>query len=76
MLDAGQDLANGLAGSGALYGGNFQPSESLKALTFYGEGDLDDLPSAVRRTLTQAVSTVGDLPKAEIVDHSLSSGVW
>ena len=75
MISAGQDLATGLAASSILYGANFQPSESLKALTFYGEGDLEDLPATIKRKLTKAVSTVGDLPDVARVDHRLSSEV-
>lgn len=75
MIAAGQDLAAGLAGSCALYGANFQPSESLKALTFYGEGDLDELPMPIRRTLAAAAGAVGDLPEIAIVDRSLSANL-
>lgn len=62
LLRAGADLASGLAGARALYGSTFQPSESLKALTFFGDGDLDLLAEEDRADLVEAAGSVSDLP--------------
>lgn len=40
ILNANVDLARGPATARAIYGPNFQPSESLKALTWFEDGDL------------------------------------
>lgn len=43
MIDAGANLGRGLAAARRLFGPNFQPSESLKALSYFGDGDLHTL---------------------------------
>jgi len=63
MLRAGGSLAHGLAAARALYGGEFQPSESLKALVYFEGGDLHTLAEADRITLLTAASAVRDLPR-------------
>lgn len=55
MLNAGVSLAHGLAAARLLFGPNFQPSESLKALVYHEDGDLTpsrpqkSAPSSMRR---------------------------
>jgi hypothetical protein len=73
MLDAKIDLAAGLAGARALYGLQFQPSESLKALTWFEGGDLDLIDPATRTKLIAAAANVKDLPKIERLASRLSS---
>lgn len=73
MLNAGVNLAKGLATARAMFGLNFQPSESLKALTYFADGDLQTLSLADRARLVKAVSEVDDLPKVEIVARRLVS---
>jgi len=55
MLRSGVSLEKGMAGAVALYGKQFPPSESLKALTFFQGGDLRSLPQVDRETLLQVV---------------------
>ena len=52
------DLATALAAGVALYGGGFNPQVTLKALTFFDDGDLPALPAAVRARLVDAVRRV------------------
>jgi hypothetical protein len=40
MMKAGVSLAKGLAATREMFGGSFQPSESLKAMIYFEEGDL------------------------------------
>lgn len=61
------DLACGLSGAMALYGSTFQPTEALKALVFFEDGDLESLHQAVRVHLQTAVTRVGHLPAAPAV---------
>jgi hypothetical protein len=73
MLDAKVELAEGLAGARALYGLQFQPSESLKALTWFEGGDLHLLDQSLRTKLVAAAAAVTDLPKIERLASRLSS---
>ena len=64
MLRAGVSLAQGLAAARLLFGAAFQPAESLKALTYFRDGDLPRLARADRSTVIAAAAAVGDLPRA------------
>jgi hypothetical protein len=72
MAEAGVSLPRGLAAARVIFGPNFQPSESLKALVFFGDGDLKSLTAAEKNTLVQAVKSVRDLPEAAILSKVLS----
>jgi len=54
LLLAGLDLQQGLAAAQGVYGPEFNPVIAVKALTFYGEGDLHRLDAAARKRLTTA----------------------
>ena len=71
MVSAGVSLAKGLASARLMFGSNFQPSESLKALVYFEGGDLAFLDSATKNTLITAVSQVRDLPPVELLSHGL-----
>ncbi len=59
ILDDGRiDLPTALAAARAMYGGQFNPQITLKALSFFGEGDLHRLPHAMRDRLAMAARTV------------------
>ena len=62
LLDSGLTLTQGLAAARALHGAAFPISEALKALVFFDDGDLSDLPSAVCLRLEQAVRAVEEIP--------------
>lgn len=71
MIRAGVDLAHGLAAARAMFGEEFQPSESLKALAFFGDGDLRTLTGDEKATLVEAVRKVRELPAVAIVSRRL-----
>ncbi len=71
MLRAGLSLARGLASARLLFGANYQPSESLKALTFFGDGDLHTLSTSDKTTLIEAVKLVRDLPAVHLLSRKL-----
>ncbi len=73
MANAGVDLARGLASARLLFGPNFQPSESLKALTYFKDGDLHALTAGEKNTLVDAVKAVSDLPGVTLISRSLSA---
>ena len=58
LLKAGLNLAEGLGAAQAVYGSRFNAFISLKALMFYGEGDLDRLDAGARARLTKAAEKV------------------
>ena len=58
LLRAGVSLADALGAANAVYGSEFNPLLTLKALTAYGEGDLDRVPCETRENLTAAVCAV------------------
>ena len=72
MLAAGLDLSSGLAAARAMYGNQFQPSESLKALVYFEGGDLQSLTSKEKRALIAAAGSVRDLAPVDIFSRELS----
>lgn len=49
-----------------------QPSESLKALVYFSDGDLRTLSMDEKTTLVKAVSAVRELPEVAIVSRQLT----
>lgn len=72
MVDAGVSLALGLSSARLLFGPNFQPGESLKALVYFDDGDLDTLTTAERNTLVNAAKRVRNLPDVALLSGNLS----
>lgn len=72
LLRSGMDLARGLASARALFGRQYQPSESLKALVYFRDGDLQALLEEEKRTLIDAVEDVRDLPNVTIASPNLT----
>lgn len=66
LLCAGVDLPHALAAGRALYRDGFAPQATLKALSYFADGDLATLPEAVRKRLLAAVRAV-DLNQLPIV---------
>ena len=73
MLIVGVSLDKGLSAARLLYGVNFQPSESLKALVYFGDGDLHTLSSNEKTCLVAAANMVSHLPATAILSQKLSS---
>jgi len=73
MLRAGVSLESGLAIARQMFGTNFQPSESLKAMTWFEGGDLHLVGEADRSVLVRAASAVGKLPKVQQASLSLAA---
>ena len=63
LLQAEADLATGLGAARTLFGPNFQPSEALKALAYFGDGDLHTLSAADQTLLANASIQAGDVPR-------------
>ena len=73
MVDAGASLEKGLAAACEMYGVNFQPSESLKAMVYFEGGDLNTLTTEEKISIVTAVSAVRDLPKVTILSRRLAA---
>ncbi len=73
MICAGADLSQALASARLLFGPNFQPSEALKALAYFEDGDLDTIADSERRTLVEAVKRVRDLPEVTLLSRDLGA---
>lgn len=73
MLNAGVSLSRGLASAQLFFGPNFQPMVSLKSLSYFKDGNLEEyLSPSEKRTLTNAVRTVSSLPEVNLLSNSLS----
>lgn len=71
MVRAGVRLSVGLAAARELFGPPFQPSESLKALVYFGDGDLNTLSEEDRNLLIEAASAVRTLSKVKLLSGKL-----
>lgn len=66
ILEEEIDLRDALAAARAVYGAVFNPLLSLKALSYFGDGDLGSLPEKVRTRLSAAASSVDPTRLPEI----------
>lgn len=71
MIRGGVSLPKGLAAARQLYGHSFQPSESLKAMTYFEGGDLYTLTRGEREILIEAAAAVRELPPVGILSRRL-----
>lgn len=62
-------LASMLGAATAIHGQHYNPMLTLKALTYFDDGDLPQLPAAVRKRLAAAATTLdpGSIPRYEPV---------
>jgi hypothetical protein len=73
LLNDGRiDLPNALAAARTIYGGPFNPQSTLKALSYFEDGNLHRLPQAVRDRLARAAREVDldRLPVIAVADRS------
>lgn len=73
LLSAGISLPSALAAGRAIYGSAFEPQITLKALTYFGDGDLPSLPAHFQRRLAAAATAVDldNLPIIHLLGKSL-----
>lgn len=58
LMQGGVELTLALAAAIAIYGAAFNPQITLKALSYFGDGDLQTVPEEVRRRIVRAVAAV------------------
>ena len=73
LLEEGVDLARVLGAARAVYGNSFNPLLSLKALSYFADGDLSSLSDAIRSRLSDAVQKVDPNRLPEI--QALTEGI-
>jgi hypothetical protein len=70
LLTSGKiDLPTALSAAQTLYGPSFNPEVTLKALTFFDDGNLQDLPNDLKQRLVDAVGQV-DLDHLPALDRN------
>lgn len=69
LRDGRIDLSTALASAQALYGAQFNPQIALKALSFFGEGNLRRLAKATKDRLAKAAREV-DLDRLPVIAHA------
>ncbi len=76
LQDGRIDLATALASALVIYGPKFNPQLTLKALSFFGDGNLSSLPPAVRDRLARAAREVelDRLPKVPLSSSQANLG--
>ena len=74
LINAGASLSKGLAAARLMYGQQFQPMESLKAVTFFKGGDLERLTTEEKEILIHAAGNVFKLPEIQILSQGLALG--
>ena len=75
LLRNGESLFQGLGAARALFGSAFAPSECLRALTFYNDGDLARVSTETRQELRNEAakaSLMFPIPNVNIVSNQLS----
>jgi hypothetical protein len=75
LLRSGESLIQGLGAARALFGSAFAPSECLRALTFFDDGDLARVIPETRQELRNEAakaSRMFPLPDVNIVNNQLS----
>lgn len=74
LFEEGIDLGQALGAARAVYDPTFNPLLSLKALTYFGDGDLPTLPPAVRSRLQRAAGRVDptDIPEMRALPGGLA----
>jgi len=72
ILRSGLNLEEGLSAAAELFGNSIQPSEVVKALTYFEGGDLHTLPASDKTLLSVAASSIYRIPITGLASKSLS----
>ena len=74
LLRAGIGLADMLGAAAALYGAQFNPLISLKALSYFADGDLPGLPNDLKVLLSSEAAAVREIPDIYRRSDKISPG--
>jgi hypothetical protein len=73
LLKSGITLPEALGAARALYGGQFHPMIALRALSYFGDGDLSRLPLEVRTFLSEEAGRVTAIPEPARVSVEIAA---
>jgi hypothetical protein len=74
LLRTGIGLADMLGAASAIYGRQFNPLISLKALSYFDDGDLAGLPDEVKDLLSRDAAAVREIPEIHRRSDGISPG--
>jgi hypothetical protein len=74
ILQSGITLEDALGAARALYETQFNAAITLKALAYFGDGDLPSLPGEIQSFLRERATGVGTIPDVSRVSGSLAPG--
>ena len=74
LMRAGVGLADMLGAAAALYGAQFNPLISLKALSYFGDGDLPSLPANEKNLLSREAAAVREIPEIHRRSDDIAPG--
>jgi len=76
LLENGVDLSKGLAAAKAIYGEQFEPATTLRALSYFADGDLPKLPKSIQNALQSAAKSVklNELPRLTVKQDLAAPG--
>jgi hypothetical protein len=74
ILRSGISLEEGLGAARALYGAQFNPAITLKALAYFEDGDLPSIPPDITSCLAGTAARIGSIPDLVRASRSLTPG--
>jgi hypothetical protein len=74
LLRAGVPLEEGLGAAVTVYGRAFNPLPTVKALGYFGDGDLPTLPRRVQNQLARVAAGLGELKVVRLSSSRLAGG--
>jgi hypothetical protein len=74
LLRSGASLERALGGAQAIYGPAYQRTESIKALSYFADGDLTTLSREDQKLLTTAAAAVRTVPTISLASAQLTIG--
>jgi len=71
MLRAGHSLERALGSAIAIFGKGYEPMQAIKALNFYGDGDLSSVSKEDRELLIRSAASIRDVPAVSLASSRL-----
>lgn len=72
ILNFGITLEEGLGYAQAIFGEQFDPATSLRALCSYHDGDLPELPKKIKARLSQSAAAVNDIKSTSLISETIT----
>ncbi|MCL4448202.1 MAG: hypothetical protein M1152_00680 [Actinobacteria bacterium] len=72
MILHGVSLEKGLGSAAAMYGATFSIQDALAALSYFDDGDVQELSLHYRELLLRVIPEIGDIYPQKILSYSLT----